>query len=61
MVAWVGLHCVVVVFPDHTHLHFLSIYFINGNDTMYKVNSLSSNHKSGVRLIKTTPTYFFAF
>ena len=20
---WVGLQCVIVVFPDHTHLHFL--------------------------------------
>ena len=20
MLSWVGLHCVVVVFPDHTHL-----------------------------------------
>ena len=21
-VPWVGLRCVIVVFPDHTHLHF---------------------------------------
>ena len=21
-VPWVGLQCVIVVFPDHTHLHF---------------------------------------
>ena len=21
-VQWVGLHCVIVVFPDHTHLLF---------------------------------------
>ena len=23
MVPWVGLHCVIVVFPDHTHLLFV--------------------------------------
>ena len=23
MVLWVGLHCVIVVFPDHTHLLFM--------------------------------------
>ena len=22
MVPWVGLQCIIVVFPDHTHLHF---------------------------------------
>ena len=22
MVPWVGLRCVIVVFPDHTHFHF---------------------------------------
>ena len=22
-VPWVGLQCVIVVFPDHTHLHFI--------------------------------------
>ena len=21
-VPWVGLQCVIVIFPDHTHLHF---------------------------------------
>ena len=24
-VPWVGLQCVIVVFPDHTHLLFISI------------------------------------
>ena len=23
---WVGLQCVIVVFPDHTHLHFENIW-----------------------------------
>ena len=23
---WVGLRCVIVVFPDHTHLHFVNIF-----------------------------------
>ena len=25
-VAWVGLQCVIVVFPDHTHLLFVAIF-----------------------------------
>ena len=25
-VSWVGLQCVIVVFPDHTHLFFLSVF-----------------------------------
>ena len=25
-VPWVGLQCVIVVFPDHTHLLFFSIF-----------------------------------
>ena len=27
-VPWVGLQCVIVVFPDHTHLHFGDEAFI---------------------------------
>ena len=33
-VPWVGLQCVIVVFPDHTHLLFYSTYF-------RKMNSLN--------------------
>ena len=25
-VPWVGLQCIIVVFPDHTHLHFVNIH-----------------------------------
>ena len=25
-VSWVGLQCVIVVFPDHAHLRFLEIF-----------------------------------
>ena len=28
MVPWVGLHCVIVVFPDHTHLLFYHYYLL---------------------------------
>ena len=28
-VPWVGLQCVIVVFPDHTHLHFVSAIKFN--------------------------------
>ena len=27
-VPWVGLQCIIVVFPDHTHLRFVNIYRI---------------------------------
>ena len=26
-VGWVGLQCVIVLSPDHTHLHFVEIMF----------------------------------
>ena len=28
-VPWVGLQCVIVVFPDHTHLSFLCFIMLN--------------------------------
>ena len=28
MVSWVGLECVIVVFPDHTHLFFFCIFWV---------------------------------
>ena len=38
MVPWVGLQCVIVVFPDHTHLFFYTI-FIRGY-TMYNLKQV---------------------
>ena len=33
-VSWVGLHCVIVVFPEHSHLLFCSVYL----STMFRQN-----------------------
>ena len=30
-VPWVGLQCVIVVFPDHTHLLFSIVKFFSSN------------------------------
>ena len=40
MVLWVGLHCVIVVFPDHTHLLLTLVVFVN-----QKFNLVVNNHK----------------
>ena len=47
-VPWIGLRCVIVVFPDHTHLPFLAVRMIydiklreNGNfDTIQAYDKL---------------------
>ena len=34
--AVLGLQCVIVVFPNHTHLHFLIFIFINYNNYAHR-------------------------
>ena len=41
-VLWVGLHCVIVVFPDHTHLLFVT--YSNRNCFMHSVDHNDSQH-----------------
>ena len=38
-VPWVGLQFVIVVFPEHTHLHFRFDFFLY-DDTLIKLESL---------------------
>ena len=33
MVPWVGLQCVIVVFPDHDHTHLLFLAILSGKRT----------------------------
>ena len=39
---WVGLQFVIVVFPDHTHLHFDFRYFMHSG-VVEKMNIINSN------------------
>ena len=33
VVLWVGLQCVLMVFPDHNHLHFYGLFLVYLNIT----------------------------
>ena len=46
MVSWVGLQCVIVVFPDHTHLLFCGIVVMNNFLCKFGV------HLAGMTIIK---------
>ena len=41
-VPWVGLQCVIVVFPDHTHLHFVKL--------LLRYFDLSTKVQNGINL-----------
>ena len=36
--SWVGLQCVIVVFPDHTHLLFDKITTLDSGKTLFEMS-----------------------
>ena len=42
---WVGLRCIIVVFPDHTHFFFFPVTLLLTNlETLYNLNIVLSFH-----------------
>ena len=50
---WVDLQCMIVVFPDHTHL--LLAYLVNGN--IVKINSAGVGRVNNYQITKETEIF----
>ena len=55
MLPWVGLQCVIVIFPDHTHFLFIFITVV----MMMKSNKLHFVLKGGVKRKEDTSQFWF--
>ena len=44
-VQWVGLQCVIAVFPDHTHLLFENMHFGNSTNPICRVSFFIYSNK----------------
>ena len=56
MVPWVGVHCVIVVFPDHTHLLFVLGIDMFCNVLRVDTFTCDSAHFTRARIVKVSGT-----
>ena len=54
---WVGLQCVIVVFPDHTHLLFLLNLFLNCASAVDDIAYFSTSLRVIFQILHTLPEF----